>query len=203
LWSHRSQPGHARAAAARQELCLPPGPLFAGNQQCRFGPMGALMRRAGGDLHRRSHRVTTRLRIMLSCCVVVRRVRSSRRRSSQTLPGPARRTARSRKRKGRCPWGRAARPVPSAADVYPVAGAGGRHRLLRRFQSSFRAQLHGSLEYTPTTPRAGRRIRKGSALRYGFMQGGRGAHYGKVYVSVRRPGADVFRSSAGRGGGGA
>ncbi len=53
LWSHRSNLDTLVLSAAMQELGLPPAHLFAGINMA-FGPMGALMRRAGVIFIRRS-----------------------------------------------------------------------------------------------------------------------------------------------------
>jgi glycerol-3-phosphate O-acyltransferase len=53
LWSHRSNLDTLVLAAALQEKGLPPAHLFAGNNMA-FGPMGAILRRAGVIFIRRS-----------------------------------------------------------------------------------------------------------------------------------------------------
>jgi glycerol-3-phosphate O-acyltransferase len=172
LWSHRSNLDTLVLAAALQEQGLPPAHLFAGNNMA-FGPMGALMRRAGVIFIRRSTSDDPLYKYVLR--EYVGYVLEKRFNLSWSIEGTRSRT------------GKMLPPrlglLSYAADVYLSGRVD--DILLLPVSISF-DQLHEIAEYAEYA-RGGTKKPEGFGWLYGFIRAQGARHYGKVYVRFGEP----------------
>ena len=172
LWSHRSNLDTLVLSAAMQELGLPPAHLFAGINMA-FGPMGALMRRAGVIFIRRSTSDDPLYKYVLR--EYVGYVLEKRFNLSWSIEGTRSRT------------GKALPPrlglLSYAADVYLSGRAD--DIVLLPVSISF-DQLHEISEYADYA-QGGTKKPEGFGWLYGFIKAQGARHYGKVYVRFDEP----------------
>ena len=172
LWSHRSNLDTLVLAAAMQELGLPPAHLFAGINMA-FGPMGALMRRAGVIFIRRSTSDDPLYKYVLR--EYVGYVLEKRFNLSWSIEGTRSRT------------GKALPPrlglLSYAADVYLSGRVD--DIVLLPVSISF-DQLHEISEYADYA-QGGTKKPEGFGWLYGFIKAQGARHYGKVYVRFDEP----------------
>ncbi|HEY1002679.1 MAG TPA: glycerol-3-phosphate 1-O-acyltransferase [Streptosporangiaceae bacterium] len=172
LWSHRSNLDTLVLSAAMQELGLPPAHLFAGINMA-FGPMGALMRRAGVIFIRRSTSDDPLYKYVLR--EYVGYVLEKRFNLSWSIEGTRSRT------------GKALPPrlglLSYAADVY-LSGRVDDIALLP--VSITFDQLHEISEYADYA-KGGAKKPEGFGWLYGFIKAQGARHYGKVYVRFDEP----------------
>ena len=184
LWSHRSNLDNLVLSAAMQEQGLPPAHVFAGINMA-FGPMGAILRRAGVIFIRRS----TGDDPCTSTCS--RSTWDTSSRSGSTSAGRSRAPAHA---PGRCfPHGWACCPTPPT----PTCRDASTTSCCCRYRSPSTSCTR-SLS-TPTTRGVARRSRRGSAGSYGFIKAQGARHYGKIYVRFGEP-VSLAPSSARHGG---
>ena len=193
LWSHRSNLDTLVLAAAMQELGLPPAHLFAGINMA-FGPMGALMRRAGVIFIRRSTSDDPLYKYVLR--EYVGYVLEKRFNLSWSIEGTRSRT------------GKALPPrlglLSYAADVYLSGRVD--DIVLLPVSITF-DQLHEISEYADYA-QGGTKKPEGFGWLYGFIKAQGARNYGKVYVRFDEPvlmssflgpaGGAVARDPAGR-----
>jgi glycerol-3-phosphate O-acyltransferase len=172
LWSHRSNLDTLVLAAALQEKGLPPAHLFAGINMA-FGPMGALMRRAGVIFIRRSTSDDPLYKYVLR--EYVGYVLEKRFNLSWSIEGTRSRT------------GKMLPPrlglLSYAADVYLSGRVD--DILLLPVSISF-DQLNEIAEYADYA-RGGTKKPEGFGWLYGFIKAQGARHYGKVYVRFGEP----------------
>ena len=172
LWSHRSNLDTLVLAAALQENGLPPAHLFAGINMA-FGPMGAIMRRAGVIFIRRSLGDDPLSRYVLRHYVGY--VIEKRFNLSWSIEGTRSRT------------GKMLPPrlglLAYAADAYRDGRAD--DILLLPVSITF-DQLHEIGEYADYA-RGGAKRPEGFGWLYGFIKAQGARHYGKVYVRFAEP----------------
>jgi glycerol-3-phosphate O-acyltransferase len=172
LWSHRSNLDTLVLAAAMQEKGLPPAHLFAGINMA-FGPMGALMRRAGVIFIRRSTSDDPLYKYVLR--EYVGYVLEKRFNLSWSIEGTRSRT------------GKMLPPrlglLSYAADVY---FAGRVDDILLLPVSITFDQLHEISEYADYARGAAKKP-EGFGWLYGFIKAQGARHYGKVYVRFGEP----------------
>ncbi len=172
LWSHRSNLDTLVLAAAMQEKGLPPAHLFAGINMA-FGPMGALMRRAGVIFIRRSTSDDPLYKYVLR--EYVGYVLEKRFNLSWSIEGTRSRT------------GKMLPPrlglLSYAADVYLSGRVD--DILLLPVSITF-DQLHEISEYADYA-RGGSKKPEGFGWLYGFIKAQGARHYGKVYVRFGEP----------------
>ncbi len=172
LWSHRSNLDTLVLAAAMQELGLPPAHLFAGINMA-FGPMGALMRRAGVIFIRRSTSDDPLYKYVLR--EYVGYVLEKRFNLSWSIEGTRSRT------------GKALPPrlglLSYAADVYLSGRVD--DIVLLPVSITF-DQLHEISEYADYA-QGGTKKPEGFGWLYGFIKAQGARHYGKVYVRFDEP----------------
>ena len=172
LWSHRSNLDTLVLAAALQENGLPPAHLFAGLNMA-FGPMGAIMRRAGVIFIRRSLGDDPLYRYVLRQYVGY--VIEKRFNLSWSIEGTRSRT------------GKMLPPrlglLTYAADAYREGRAD--DILLLPVSITF-DQLHEIGEYAEYA-RGGAKKPEGFGWLYGFIKAQGARHYGKVYVRFAEP----------------
>ena len=172
LWSHRSNLDTLVLAAAMQEKGLPPAHLFAGINMA-FGPMGALMRRAGVIFIRRSTSDDPLYKYVLR--EYVGYVLEKRFNLSWSIEGTRSRT------------GKMLPPrlglLSYAADVYLSGRVD--DILLLPVSITF-DQLHEISEYADYA-RGGPKKPEGFGWLYGFIKAQGARHYGKVYVRFGEP----------------
>ena len=172
LWSHRSNLDTLVLAAAMQELGLPPAHLFAGVNMA-FGPMGALMRRAGVIFIRRSTSDDPLYKYVLR--EYVGYVLEKRFNLSWSIEGTRSRT------------GKALPPrlglLSYAADVYLSGRVD--DIVLLPVSITF-DQLHEISEYADYA-KGGTKKPEGFGWLYGFIKAQGARHYGKVYVRFDEP----------------
>ena len=172
LWSHRSNLDTLVLAAAMQEQGLPPAHLFAGINMA-FGPMGALMRRAGVIFIRRSTSDDPLYKYVLR--EYVGYVLEKRFNLSWSIEGTRSRT------------GKMLPPrlglLSYAADVYLSGRVD--DILLMPVSITF-DQLHEISEYADYA-RGGAKKPEGFGWLYGFIKAQGARHYGKVYVRFGEP----------------
>ena len=172
LWSHRSNLDTLVLSAAMQELGLPPAHLFAGVNMA-FGPMGALMRRAGVIFIRRSTSDDPLYKYVLR--EYVGYVLEKRFNLSWSIEGTRSRT------------GKALPPrlglLSYAADVYLSGRVD--DIVLLPVSITF-DQLHEISEYADYA-KGGTKKPEGFGWLYGFIKAQGARHYGKVYVRFDEP----------------
>jgi len=172
LWSHRSNLDTLVLSAAMQELGLPPAHLFAGINMA-FGPMGALMRRAGVIFIRRSTSDDALYKYVLR--EYVGYVLEKRFNLSWSIEGTRSRT------------GKALPPrlglLSYAADVYLSGRVD--DIVLLPVSITF-DQLHEISEYADYA-KGGTKKPEGFGWLYGFIKAQGARHYGKVYVRFDEP----------------
>jgi glycerol-3-phosphate O-acyltransferase len=172
LWSHRSNLDTLVLSAAMQELGLPPAHLFAGINMA-FGPMGALMRRAGVIFIRRSTSDDPLYKYVLR--EYVGYVLEKRFNLSWSIEGTRSRT------------GKALPPrlglLSYAADVYLSGRVD--DIVLLPVSITFE-QLHEISEYADYA-KGGTKKPEGFGWLYGFIKAQGARHYGKVYVRFDEP----------------
>jgi len=172
LWSHRSNLDSLVLTAAMQEQGLPPAHLFAGINMA-FGPMGAILRRAGVIFIRRSTGDDPLYKYVLR--EYVGYVLEKRFNLSWSIEGTRSRT------------GKMLPPrlglLSYAADAY----------LQRRVDDIFLLpvsitfdQLHEIAEYADYA-RGGAKKPEGFGWLYGFVKAQGARHYGKIYVRFGEP----------------
>ena len=172
LWSHRSNLDTLVLAAAMQEKGLPPAHLFAGINMA-FGPMGALMRRAGVIFIRRSTSDDPLYKYVLR--EYVGYVLEKRFNLSWSIEGTRSRT------------GKMLPPrlglLSYAADVYLSGRVD--DIVLLPVSITF-DQLHEISEYADYA-QGGTKKPEGFGWLYGFIKAQGARHYGKVYVRFDEP----------------
>ena len=172
LWSHRSNLDTLVLSAAMQELGLPPAHLFAGINMA-FGPMGALMRRAGVIFIRRSTSDDPLYKYVLR--EYVGYVLEKRFNLSWSIEGTRSRT------------GKALPPrlglLSYAADVYLSGRVD--DIVLLPVSITF-DQLHEISEYADYA-QGGTKKPEGFGWLYGFIKAQGARQYGKVYVRFDEP----------------
>jgi glycerol-3-phosphate O-acyltransferase len=172
LWSHRSNLDTLVLAAAMQELGLPPAHLFAGVNMA-FGPMGAIMRRAGVIFIRRSTGDDPLYKYVLR--EYVGYVLEKRFNLSWSIEGTRSRT------------GKMLPPrlglLSYAADAYLEGRVD--DILLLPVSITF-DQLHEIAEYAEYARGAPKKP-EGFGWLYGFIKAQGARHYGKVYVRFGEP----------------
>ena len=172
LWSHRSNLDTLVLSAAMQELGLPPAHLFAGINMA-FGPMGALMRRAGVIFIRRSTSDDPLYKYVLR--EYVGYVLEKRFNLSWSIEGTRSRT------------GKALPPrlglLSYAADVYLSGRVD--DIVLLPVSITF-DQLHEISEYADYA-KGGTKKPEGFGWLYGFIKAQGARHYGKVYMRFDEP----------------
>jgi glycerol-3-phosphate O-acyltransferase len=172
LWSHRSNLDTLVLAAAMQEKGLPPAHLFAGINMA-FGPMGAIMRRAGVIFIRRSTADDPLYKHVLR--EYVGYVLEKRFNLSWSIEGTRSRT------------GKMLPPrlglLAYAADAYTQGRVD--DIVLLPVSISF-DQLHEISEYADYA-RGGQKKPEGFSWLYGFIKAQGARHYGKVYVRFGEP----------------
>ena len=172
LWSHRSNLDTLVLTAAMQENGLPPAHLFAGINMA-FGPMGAIMRRAGVIFIRRSTSDDPLYKYVLR--EYVGYVLEKRFNLSWSIEGTRSRT------------GKMLPPrlglLSYAADAY----LHGRVDDIALLPVSITFdQLHEIAEYADYA-RGGVKKPEGFGWLYGFIKAQGARHYGKVYVRFGEP----------------
>jgi glycerol-3-phosphate O-acyltransferase len=172
LWSHRSNLDTLVLAAALQEKGLPPAHLFAGVNMA-FGPMGAIMRRAGVIFIRRSTADDPLYKYVLR--EYVGYVLEKRFNLSWSIEGTRSRT------------GKMLPPrlglLSYAADAYL---AGRVDDLLLLPVSVTFDQLHEISEYAEYA-RGAQKKPEGFGWLYKFVKAQGARHYGKIYVRFGEP----------------
>jgi glycerol-3-phosphate O-acyltransferase len=172
LWSHRSNLDTLVLAAALQEKGLPPAHLFAGINMA-FGPMGAIMRRAGVIFIRRSTSDDPLYKYVLR--EYVGYVLEKRFNLSWSIEGTRSRT------------GKMLPPrlglLSYAADAYL---SGRVDDLLLLPVSVTFDQLHEISEYAEYA-RGAQKKPEGFGWLYNFVKAQGARHYGKVYVRFGEP----------------
>ncbi len=172
LWSHRSNLDTLVLAAALQEKGLPPAHLFAGINMA-FGPMGAVMRRAGVIFIRRSTSDDPLYKYVLR--EYVGYVLEKRFNLSWSIEGTRSRT------------GKMLPPrlglLSYAADVYLEGRVD--DILLLPVSITF-DQLNEIAEYADYA-RGGAKKPEGFGWLYGFIKAQGARYYGKVYVRFGEP----------------
>jgi glycerol-3-phosphate O-acyltransferase len=172
LWSHRSNLDTLVLAAALQEKGLPPAHLFAGINMA-FGPMGAIMRRAGVIFIRRSTSDDPLYKYVLR--EYVGYVLEKRFNLSWSIEGTRSRT------------GKMLPPrlglLSYAADAYL---SGRVDDLLLLPVSVTFDQLHEISEYAEYARGASKKP-EGFGWLYNFVKAQGARHYGKVYVRFGEP----------------
>ncbi len=172
LWSHRSNLDNLVLTAAMQEQGLPPAHLFAGINMA-FGPMGALLRRAGVIFIRRSTGDDPLYKYVLR--EYVGYVLEKRFNLSWSIEGTRSRT------------GKMLPPrlglLSYAADAY-LQGRVDDIALLP--VSITFDQLHEIAEYAEYA-RGGVKKPEGFGWLYGFIKAQGARHYGKLYVRFGEP----------------
>jgi glycerol-3-phosphate O-acyltransferase len=172
LWSHRSNLDTLVLAAALQEQGIPPAHLFAGINMA-FGPMGAIMRRAGVIFIRRSTSDDPLYKYVLR--EYVGYVLEKRFNLSWSIEGTRSRT------------GKMLPPrlglLAYAADAY-LQGRVDDIALLP--VSITFDQLHEISEYAAYARGAAKKP-EGFSWLYGFIKAQGARHYGKVYVRFGEP----------------
>ena len=172
LWSHRSNLDTLVLAAAMQEQGLPPAHLFAGINMA-FGPMGALMRRAGVIFIRRSTSDDPLYKYVLR--EYVGYVLEKRFNLSWSIEGTRSRT------------GKMLPPrlglLSYAADVYLSGRVD--DIVLLPVSITF-DQLHEIIRVRRLR-RGGTKKPEGFGWLYGFIKAQGARHYGKVYVRFGEP----------------
>jgi glycerol-3-phosphate O-acyltransferase len=172
LWSHRSNLDTLVLAAALQEKGLPPAHLFAGVNMA-FGPMGAIMRRAGVIFIRRSTADDPLYKYVLR--EYVGYVLEKRFNLSWSIEGTRSRT------------GKMLPPrlglLSYAADAYLQGRVD--DLLLLPVSVTF-DQLHEISEYADYA-RGGQKKPEGFGWLYNFVKAQGARHYGKIYVRFGEP----------------
>jgi glycerol-3-phosphate O-acyltransferase len=172
LWSHRSNLDNLVLTAAMQEQGLPPAHVFAGINMA-FGPMGALLRRAGVIFIRRSTGDDPVYKYVLR--EYVGYVLEKRFNLSWSIEGTRSRT------------GKMLPPrlglLSYAADAYLQGRVD--DILLLPVSITF-DQLHEIAEYADYA-RGGTKKPEGFGWLYGFVKAQGAHHYGKVYVRFGEP----------------
>src|SRR6202041_1386589 len=172
LWSHRSNLDNLVLTAAMQEQGLPPAHVFAGINMA-FGPMGALLRRAGVIFIRRSTGDDPLYKYVLR--EYVGYVLEKRFNLSWSIEGTRSRT------------GKMLPPrlglLSYAADAYLQGRVG--DILLLPGSITF-DQLPEITEYARYA-RGGQKKPEGFGWLYGFVKAQGAHHYGKVYVRCGEP----------------
>jgi glycerol-3-phosphate O-acyltransferase len=172
LWSHRSNLDTLVLAAAMQEKGLPPAHLFAGINMA-FGPMGAIMRRAGVIFIRRSTADDPLYKYVLR--EYVGYVLEKRFNLSWSIEGTRSRT------------GKMLPPrlglLSYAADAYLTGRVD--DLLLLPVSVTF-DQLHEISEYADYA-RGGQKKPEGFGWLYGFIKAQGARQYGKIYVRFGEP----------------
>jgi glycerol-3-phosphate O-acyltransferase len=172
LWSHRSNLDNLVLTAAMQEQGLPPAHVFAGINMA-FGPMGALLRRAGVIFIRRSTGDDPLYKYVLR--EYVGYVLEKRFNLSWSIEGTRSRT------------GKMLPPrlglLSYAADAYLQGRVD--DILLLPVSITF-DQLHEIAEYADYA-RGGTKKPEGFGWLYGFVKAQGARHYGKVYVRFGEP----------------
>ena len=172
LWSHRSNLDNLVLTAAMQEQGLPPAHLFAGINMA-FGPMGAILRRAGVIFIRRSTADDPLYKYVLR--EYVGYVLEKRFNLSWSIEGTRSRT------------GKMLPPrlglLSYAADAYLQGRVD--DILLLPVSITF-DQLHEISEYADYA-RGGQKKPEGFGWLYGFIKAQGARHYGKVYVRFGEP----------------
>ena len=172
LWSHRSNLDTLVLAAAMQEKGLPPAHLFAGINMA-FGPMGALMRRAGVIFIRRSISDDPLYKYVLR--EYVGYVLEKRFNLSWSIEGTRSRT------------GKMLPPrlglLSYAADAYLTGRVD--DLLLLPVSVTF-DQLHEISEYADYA-RGAQKKPEGFGWLYGFIKAQGARQYGKIYVRFGEP----------------
>ena len=172
LWSHRSNLDNLVLTAAMQEQGLPPAHVFGGINMA-FGPMGALLRRAGVIFIRRSTGDDPLYKYVLR--EYVGYVLEKRFNLSWSIEGTRSRT------------GKMLPPrlglLSYAADAYLQGRVD--DILLLPVSITF-DQLHEIAEYADYA-RGGTKKPEGFGWLYGFVKAQGARHYGKVYVRFGEP----------------
>jgi len=172
LWSHRSNLDSLVLTAALQEQGLPPAHLFAGANMS-FGPMGAILRRAGVIFIRRSTGDDPLYKYVLR--EYVGYVLEKRFNLSWSIEGTRSRT------------GKALPPrlglLSYAADAYLQGRVD--DIMLLPVSITF-DQLHEIAEYAEYA-RGGTKKPEGFGWLYSFVKAQGARHYGKVYVRFDEP----------------
>ncbi|MDQ2815885.1 MAG: glycerol-3-phosphate 1-O-acyltransferase [Actinomycetota bacterium] len=172
LWSHRSNLDTLVLGAALQEKGLPAAHLFAGINMA-FGPMGAIMRRAGVIFIRRSTADDPLYKLVLR--EYLGYVLEKRFNLSWSIEGTRSRT------------GKMLPPrlglLSYAADAYRQGRVD--DLLLLPVSITF-DQLHEIAEYADYA-RGGQKKPEGFSWLYGFIKAQGARHYGKVYVRFGEP----------------
>jgi glycerol-3-phosphate O-acyltransferase len=172
LWSHRSNLDNLVLTAAMQEKGLPPAHLFAGINMS-FGPLGAILRRAGVIFIRRSIGDDPLYRYVLR--EYVGYVLEKRFNLSWAIEGTRSRT------------GKMLPPrlglLSYAADAYLQGRVD--DILLLPVSITF-DQLHEITEYADYA-RGGQKKPEGFGWLYGFIKAQGARHYGKIYVRFGEP----------------
>ena len=172
LWSHRSNLDNLVLSAAMQELGLPPAHVFAGINMA-FGPMGAILRRAGVIFIRRSTGDDPLYKYVLR--EYVGYVLEKRFNLSWSIEGTRSRT------------GKMLPPrlglLSYAADAYLQGRVD--DIMLLPVSITF-DQLHEITEYADYA-RGGQKKPEGFGWLYGFIKAQGARHYGKVYVRFGEP----------------
>lgn len=172
LWSHRSNLDNLVLTAAMQEQGLPPAHVFAGINMA-FGPMGALLRRAGVIFIRRSTGDDPLYKYVLR--EYVGYVLEKRFNLSWSIEGTRSRT------------GKMLPPrlglLSYAADAYLQGRVD--DILLLPVSITF-DQLHEIAEYADYARGASKKP-EGFGWLYGFVKAQGARHYGKVYVRFGEP----------------
>ncbi len=172
LWSHRSNLDNLVLTAAMQEKGLPPAHLFAGINMA-FGPMGAILRRAGVIFIRRATGDDPLYKYVLR--EYVGYVLEKRFNLSWSIEGTRSRT------------GKMLPPrlglLSYAADAYLQGRVD--DILLLPVSITF-DQLHEIAEYAEYA-RGGQKKPEGFGWLYGFIKAQGARHYGKVYVRFGEP----------------
>ena len=172
LWSHRSNLDNLVLTAAMQEKGLPPAHLFAGINMA-FGPMGAILRRAGVIFIRRSTSDDPLYKYVLR--EYVGYVLEKRFNLSWSIEGTRSRT------------GKMLPPrlglLSYAADAYLQGRVD--DIMLLPVSITF-DQLHEIAEYAEYA-RGGDKKPEGFGWLYGFIKAQGARHYGKIYVRFGEP----------------
>jgi glycerol-3-phosphate O-acyltransferase len=172
LWSHRSNLDNLVLTAAVQELGLPPAHVFGGINMA-FGPMGAIMRRAGVIFIRRSTGDDPLYKYVLR--EYVGYVLEKRFNLSWSIEGTRSRT------------GKMLPPrlglLSYAADAYLQGRVD--DIMLLPVSITF-DQLHEIAEYADYA-RGAQKKPEGFGWLYGFIKAQGARHYGKVYVRFGEP----------------
>ena len=172
LWSHRSNLDNLVLSAAMQEKGLPPAHVFGGINMA-FGPMGAILRRAGVIFIRRSTGDDPLYRYVLR--EYVGYVLEKRFNLSWSIEGTRSRTGKQLPpRLGLLSY---------AADAYL---AGRVDDILLVPVSITYDQLHEIAEYADYA-RGGQKKPEGFGWLYGFIKAQGARYYGKIYVRFDEP----------------